>query len=262
MISNCGHDEVGKYRGGQAGDQTGHEWEIIPWYPRPWNVVLRYPDRAVGQKIADLARAAAKNNNIGYDQNQRYSYWYALKAVGYDPSKITELCEADCSGGVAANVKAAGFLLGLPKLQKVSIYMYTGNERSALKEAGFNVLTDPKYLNSDQYLLPGDILLYEGHHTATNLDKGAKAGEVATSATLPRWIEYGGSWVYREAPNKNAHGFRTINHHRYYFDGSGIMQKGWFQVEGDWYYGQPSGGLEGALYVSDAEGRQTILYID
>ena len=39
-ISNCGHDEHGKYSGGQAGDQTGTEWEIKEWYSRPWDVVL------------------------------------------------------------------------------------------------------------------------------------------------------------------------------------------------------------------------------
>lgn len=27
MISNCGHDERGKYSGGKAGDQTGTEWQ-------------------------------------------------------------------------------------------------------------------------------------------------------------------------------------------------------------------------------------------
>ena len=29
MISNCGHDERGKYSGGKAGDQTGTDEEKI-----------------------------------------------------------------------------------------------------------------------------------------------------------------------------------------------------------------------------------------
>ena len=90
MISNCGHDERGKYSGGQAGDQTGQEWAVIPWYSRPWNVVLRYPNQNVAQKIANLARAAANNDNIGYDQNQRYDYWNALRRADYDPTKISD----------------------------------------------------------------------------------------------------------------------------------------------------------------------------
>ena len=35
MISNCGHDENGRYSGGKAGDQTGTEWRVINWYNRP-----------------------------------------------------------------------------------------------------------------------------------------------------------------------------------------------------------------------------------
>ena len=35
-ISNCGHDENGRYTGGKAGDQTGTEYQIMNWYSRPW----------------------------------------------------------------------------------------------------------------------------------------------------------------------------------------------------------------------------------
>ena len=182
MISNCGHDERGKYTGGAAGDQTGTEWEIRSWYNRPWNCVLRHPDRKVGNMLAELGRAAAKNNLVGYDQGQRGTYWQHLKASNYDPSQITVKCEADCSSGVAANVKAAGYRLGIKALQNVSADCYTGNLRAALKAAGFEVLTASKYLTSDAYLLPGDILLYEGHHTATNLDTGSKAGTSSGSS--------------------------------------------------------------------------------
>lgn len=184
MISNCGHDENGKYTGGAAGDQTGTEWEIRTWYNRPWNCVLRHPDRNVGNMLADLARKAAQNNLVGYDRNQRGTYWQHLKASNYDPAQITIKCEADCSSGVAANVKAAGYRLGIKALQNVSADCYTGNLRAALKNAGFEVLTDSKYLTSDVYLLPGDILLYEGHHTATNLDTGSKAGSSTPSTPI------------------------------------------------------------------------------
>ena len=47
MISNCGHDENGRYSGGKAGDQTGTEWQVINWYSRPWKCVLRHPDAVV-----------------------------------------------------------------------------------------------------------------------------------------------------------------------------------------------------------------------
>jgi hypothetical protein len=59
MISNSGHDENGVYSGGKAGDQTGTEWQIQPWYNRPWTNVLRYPVVTVREKIAELAEEAA-----------------------------------------------------------------------------------------------------------------------------------------------------------------------------------------------------------
>lgn len=183
MISNCGHDENGKYSGGKAGDQTGTEWQVRTWYNRPWNYVLRYPDTKVANEISRLATDAANNENIGYDQADRYTFWDQLKKCGYEPSKIKTPCEADCSSGVAAIVKAVGYLKNIKALQGVSIYLYTGNIRAGLKNAGFQVITDPKYLNSDNYLLPGDILLCEGHHVATNISTGKNA--VASKPSNP-----------------------------------------------------------------------------
>lgn len=175
MISNSGHDERGKYKGGKAGDQTGTEWAIINWYNRPWKCVLRHPNAKVREKIAELSEKAAKNDNIGYDQNERTTYWEQLKKVGYDPSKIKTPCEADCSAGVMANVKAAGYILQIEELKKVTITS-TYYMRNMLVNAGFDVLTASKYLTSANELLRGDILLNDGAHTAVNLTDGSQAG--------------------------------------------------------------------------------------
>lgn len=180
-ISNCGHDERNKYNGGKAGDQTGGEWAVINWYNRPWKCVLRHPDANIRKMIADMARAAAKNNLVGYDQSQRYTFWEHLKASDYKPEKITITCEADCSSGVAAIVKATGYRLNIQKLKDVSIYLYTGNMRAGLKAAGFKVLTARKYLTSDAYLLEGDIILNDSAHVATNLTNGSKTSGGTTS---------------------------------------------------------------------------------
>ena len=68
MISNCGFDERGQYTGGSAGDQTGREWEIRSWYQYSggWEYMIRHPNRNVGKKIAELAKAAATNNHISH----------------------------------------------------------------------------------------------------------------------------------------------------------------------------------------------------
>lgn len=181
-ISNCGHDERNRYSGGQAGDQTGREWYIRPWWNDSWNVVLRHPDAKTRALIADMAIKAAQNDLVGYDQNERLTFWNHLKASNYDPAQITVKCEADCSSGVGAIVKGAGYRLGNKAMQNVNHSITTWNERNALKAAGFQVLTDSKYLTSDAYLLAGDILLNESRHTAINVTNGSKSG--GSSATV------------------------------------------------------------------------------
>ena len=177
MISNSGSDERGKYSGGVAGDSTGKEWRIIPWYNRPWNCVIRHPNKEVREKIAELAEQAANNNHIGYDQNERWTFWNQLKKVGYYPVNITTNCEADCSAGVISITWAVGHLLGYQSLKDINA-TYTGNMREAYRKEGFLILTEDKYLSSSKYILRGDILLNDAHHVATNLTTGIYAEEV------------------------------------------------------------------------------------
>lgn len=171
MIANSGYDEHGKYSGGTAGDQTGKEWRIIPYYNRPWNCVLRHPDTSVRELIAQLAEEGANNNLIGYDQYERWTFWNQLKTVGYHPKNIKTKCEADCSAGVISIVWAVGHLLGLYRLKELDA-TYTGNMRQGFKDAGFIVLQESKFLTSDSWLMRGDVLLNDAHHTAINLTTG------------------------------------------------------------------------------------------
>lgn len=196
-ISNCGHDERGRYAGGKAGDQTGTEYQIMNWYSRPWLCVLRFNDTKIATMIADMATKAAQNNLIGYDQgtagnsNDRYSFWQHLKASNYDPAQITVACESDCSASTAAIVKGAGYRLNNARLKAVSIYLTTRNMRAAMKIAGAKVLTDRKYLTSGDYLKAGDILLNDNHHVAIAVTTGAKASTLSTPTILsktPKWV--------------------------------------------------------------------------
>lgn len=188
-ISNSGKDENGAYKGGKAGDQTGHEWELKKWYNRPWTVVLRYPDQAVALRIAQLGIDAALNNKVGYDQGQRTTYWKQLQAAGYDASKITVACEDDCTAGVSANVRAAGYIFGIKALQSIPICS-SRNMRKEFVKAGFQALTAKKYLTSGDFLLPGDILLYESHHAATNVTCGKKVRSDWHPGDAPAPVQY------------------------------------------------------------------------
>ena len=97
---------------------------------------------------------------------------------------------------VTANVKAAGFIHGIPALENISISTTSRNMKSRFVAAGFRALTDSKYLTSGKYLLPGDILLYENHHAAANV----------TCGTMVR-----GSWTAENTQGKKyALGDRTL----------------------------------------------------
>lgn len=261
MISNSGHDENGKYRNGRAGDQTGTEWKVIPWYNRPWTCVLRFPDKTVAADIAYCARAAAENDHCGYDQNERATFWSALaKAPGYDPAKITEDCESDCTCGVATCVKAAGLRKGNAALGRIDPdYFYSGNMRVGFKQIGFQVLTDSKYLTSDRYLFPGDILLYDNHHAATNLDVGSMVrGEWDPIPIYQTgWNRDDRGWWYADTVHTYMQSrWGKINGCWYYFDKDGYAVAGHQKIDSkDWYFCAEAGHpKECALMVTDPDG--------
>lgn len=175
MISNCGKDERGKYSGGVAGDQTGREYEIRSWYNRPWDCVLRYPTLKVGEMIGSIATRAANNSYIGYDQGERLSMYNAMATVGWDVDRIRKPVEADCSSSTMAVIIAAGYQLGIQPLQRLQPSLVTWNMEQPLMAAGFIRLSDRKFLDSDRYLLPGDILLNRKSHVAINVSYGSEA---------------------------------------------------------------------------------------
>jgi len=186
MISNSGHDERGRYSGGKPGDQTGQEWAIRTWYNRPWTHCIVFEDAKVRECICQLSIEAANNDNVGYDQGNRTSYNKALEDAGFRPKNIKVKCEADCSSGVAANVRATGYLLNIPALKNVSPDAYTGNLVAVMKKAGAKIYTDKKYLTSEKHLKDGYILLYEGHHACVYVGNGKHThtiGKVGTTGT-------------------------------------------------------------------------------
>lgn len=256
MIANSGHDERGKYSGGNAGDQTGTEWQVRSWYKYSsgWNCVLRYPDEKVAQKIADFAKSAANNNNIGYDQYQRLTFWYELVKSDYNPANIKNRCESDCSAGVTAIVKAVGYKQNITALKELSPSNYTGSMKPNFRAVGFQVLTDDKYLTSDKYLKPGDILLNEKHHTCINLDYGSAVKP--KEETKEGWVKNEvGKWWYRykdgSCPKKC---WKTIKGKEYYFDADGYLatdeyiKSADYSTNGKLYYVDKNGVWDGKVY--------------
>ena len=172
LIGHASIDENGKAKGGKAGDQTQREVCAREWYSKPWEFVLRCKDHAKAEKMAVACERGCSNDNIGYDQNQRNTLNTQAKTVNYDLSKIQTPCECDCSSFMAVCVQATG----------IDIPYISGNAPTTstmktvfLSTGEFDVLTDSKYLTSDNYLKRGDILVKSGSHTVMALENGAKA---------------------------------------------------------------------------------------
>jgi hypothetical protein len=219
-IGQASRDERGRYSGGIAGDQDGKEVAIREWYNRPWNKVLRAKKPAVAEKIAKAMEDACANDRIGYDQGQRTTLYKLCRANGFNVSAINEPCETDCSALVAVCVNAAGVY--------VSGDIYTGNEAAALLATNeFEVLTDKKYLTTDEHLKRGDILLYEFHHTAVALENGSMVKEVYKPKYVRGWNrnEHGWWYVYDDKDNYHINNAVRISGKLYFFDTEGYCVK-------------------------------------
>lgn len=180
MAIKIGHatkNENGKAYGGAAGDQTGKEVCIIGWYKGGWHTVLRPKSRELAEKSAAACKAACENKNVGYDMavSQRNTLQAEAVKHDHDLAKIDKPCEADCATFMQVCAIAGG-----AKLSYEGNGMTTRNMVDKLLESGdYEALTDKKYLDSDAYLLMGDILVKSGH-TVMVLEDGANVKAPAT----------------------------------------------------------------------------------
>lgn len=162
-------DENGKLSGGVAGDQTGLEVAIEPWYlhSKGW-VIIRAKDDAVRERIAQCMEAACANNNVGYDQSTSWDLYDKAKQYGWDCSKVNTPVETDCSSLVRVCVAHA--------LQRDIPWFSTANEVEVLDATDeFQIIREPKYTEASAYQMRGDILCttVQGH-TVVVLDDGSK----------------------------------------------------------------------------------------
>ena len=167
-IGHASIDENGKASGGTAGDQTGKELCTRNWYNSGWNVLLRPVSSELAEKSAKACEAACANPKIGYDQQGRNTLFRKADAVGFDLSMIYEPCECDCSSLMHVCAIAGGAHLSYGSNGCTTRTMV----RSFSDSGDYLILTDSKWLTSDQYLQRGDILVKEGSHTVMVLSNG------------------------------------------------------------------------------------------
>ena len=163
LIAHASIDEHGRAKGGQSGDQTGKEVCIREWYNKPWQYLIRFRDSTMANRVAQCMEAAAKNDKIGYDQNQRNTLLREARKYNYDVSKVKVNCETDCSALVALACMYAGIPESTLTLSGNSAT--TRNLRMMLKMTGeVDIYSTPLYTSRTEKLRRGDILLKEGSH--------------------------------------------------------------------------------------------------
>jgi hypothetical protein len=202
-LASAHGDEKGGAHGGKAGDQTGNELSVRPYYihSKGWRV-FRPIDPEKGLVIAHTAKAACDNPKIGYDQWQRLTLYNEAQKVGFDVAKVAVPCETDCSALVRVCCAAAG----------IDVRNFdTSSEPSALMATGqFEELTGSKYTRSSDFLRPGDILVTSVKgHTEVCISYGKYAAPAKPEPEKPVTgrqivvIQGGSCWV-RTAPNTSG----------------------------------------------------------
>jgi hypothetical protein len=261
IIGSARIDENGNSHGGKPGDQTGTEVSIQEYYnhSKGW-VVLRAKDDFAREAIARDMEWACANDNIGYDQYQRDTLYYAVKPLNFDISKLDKAVETDCSALVRVCVNYAGISVG---------DFYTASELSTLMATG---AFEEVNVALPGGLKRGDILVTKtkGHTVValTNGDGTVTKPSVPESPTFGRytigWHEDNNGWWYADTENTYlTNTWELINHHWYYFGDDGYMLTGWQMIEGKMYYLQESTdeGYQGALWKSDGSGAQSRWYV-
>lgn len=179
-IGHASIDESYKTKGGKAGDQTGKEVCIRPWYSKPWSFILRCKDSSKAELMAIACENGCNNRHIGYDQNQRNTLRTQAKKVDFDLSKIITPCECDCSSFMAVCAEAVGISIPYNGTNAPT----TSTMRAAFTSTGmFEALSDSKYLTSDKYLKRGDILVKPESHTVMALENGSAISNDSSSIT-------------------------------------------------------------------------------
>ena len=202
-LASAHGDEKGGAHGGVAGDQTGNELSVRPYYihAKGWRV-FRPLDPEKGLVIAQTAKAACDNPKIGYDQWQRLTLYSEAQKVGFDVARVAVPCETDCSALVRVCCAAAG----------IDVRNFdTSSEPSALMATGqFEELTEAKYTLSSEWLTPGTILVTSVKgHTEVVISYGKYAAPAKPEPEKPATgrkvvlIQGGSCWV-RTAPNTSG----------------------------------------------------------
>lgn len=168
LIAHASIDERGQISGGQAGDQ-GREVCTRTYYKDKYTCVLRPKSKSLAEKSAAFAEKICGNPNVGYNQWKRNTLYSLAKRVGFDPDRIETPCDCDCSTLMHVSAIAGG--ADIPYV--INGATTRSMEKVFTKSGQYESLTDKIYLQSDEFLKRGDIVVRYDYHTFMVLENGA-----------------------------------------------------------------------------------------
>lgn len=148
VIGSARIDENGHISGGAFGDNNGREVSTQPYYlhSKGW-YVLRPKTVALANGLASAMYDACANDNIGYDQSNRYGVINMVRKYG-SMKAIKEKTESDCSSLVRGCCIQNGFDPG---------DFATSGEASKLEATG--KFEKRQYVSTNTVLYNGDVLV-------------------------------------------------------------------------------------------------------
>lgn len=179
IIGHASIDENGRSQGGKLGDNNKREVTTRGYYihSKGW-YVLRPKKVEVANKLAQAMLEACNNDNIGYDQSNRYSVITNLKKYG-TMVKIATPCESDCSSLVRGCIyQASGVDVG---------DFTTANEPSVLEKSG---LFNPRMkVGLTTTLYNGDVLVTRSKgHTVAIVSGRARSSKIENIMEVQSWL--------------------------------------------------------------------------
>ena len=210
IIGSARHDEFGGIGYGanvKPGDQTGSECETQEWYLHEYGwTVIRPKSQEVAECIAQDMEYICANPHIGYSQPHDQTLYNVSKPLGFNAAMVHTDCETDCAKAVRVCVCYAGIETENDALIDCPDF-YTGNETAVLNRTGqFDVLTEKKYTESQDYLKRGDILNTnrQGHTVVVLSDGDYAYTEPSYTTSGNVYLREGAGTEYPVVRNENG----------------------------------------------------------
>jgi hypothetical protein len=216
------------------------------------------------------------------DDNRQLFQQYYSSIIGRNTysQNLREYCYTMYKGGFYSDCSSSGILT----FKKIGFkFPWTLNTAAIYESNLFEsvpVSIKDGHITNPEVLKVGDCLLFAGNDASRplqighveyiyNMPKVSNTTLTEKKETFPKWVKSGNDWYYRIADGKNAHGWKDIkakdgHTYRYYFSEKGKMLTGWQQIGDAWYFFHDTAGSgrEGAMYVSDQDGKQHIATFD